>query len=335
MNSVLKNLEFYNEEAKRRYLKQFDEGSALTIGYVLSKATSTESVLGKDLAQFNDKELSLVMHNINPVNLMSSKRYGGVLKGYIDWAMANGYGTGSSINVLAGMGDDFYRQFVGIKRTNISKEELFENVLKHLVNDQDKLPILLAFEGIAGEDMYEQRYLTEDCIVDDNTLKVPTFDGGTRILEVSTQLIELIRKTNRETVYYYKNGLSSANIKASELEQTKYVLKKPARGAQGSDNKPIEKSVLYSRLRKVGEEYTGYPQLTYKNLQQSGMIHMAYQMYMENGEFTDEDIKTIGERFNHKKIVGANGKLYFNLTVIKSVVNRDSIYELYNVNIDK
>ena len=335
MNSVLRNLEFYNEEAKRRYLEQFDESSALTIGYVLSKATSTESILGKDLAQFNDKELSLVMDRINPVNLMSSKRYGGVLKSYIDWAMANGYGTGSSINVLAGMGDEYYKQFVGVKRTNISRDELFNNILKHLVNDQDKLPILLAFEGVAGEDLYEQRYLTEDCIIDDNKLKIPTFDGEERILEVSNELVELIRRTNRETVYYYKNGLSSANIKESELQQTDYVLKKPSRGAQDGENKPIEKSVLYSRLRKVGEEYTDYPQLTYKNLQQSGMIYMAYKMYMENGEFTDEDIKAIGKRFNYKKIVGANGRLYFNLTVIKGVVNRDSIYELYNVDIDK
>lgn len=336
MNNLLEKLEFYNEDVKRRYLNQFDESSALTIGYVLSKATSTEAVLGKDISQFNDKEISLVMHNINPVNLISSKRYGGVLRSYIDWAMANGYGTGSSINVLSGMGDSFYKQFVGVKRTNISKDELYDEILEKLVNDQDKLPLVLAFEGIAGEDMYEQRHLTIDCIKDNNVLEIPTFEGNTRTIEVSSELIELIKTTNEQTIYSYKNGQGSARIKETELTKSDFVLKKPTRSQQDSgENKPIEKSVLYSRLRKIGEDYTDYPQLTYKNLQQSGMIYMGYKIYTEKKELTNEDCKIIAERFNYKKQRAENGKEYYNLTAIKSIVNRDTILELYDVDIEE
>ncbi len=332
MNKILDKLKFYNPNVKQRYLKQFDEGSALTIGYVLSKATPIENVLNKDLAQFNDQEIKHVMHAINPVNLTSSKRYGGLIKSYIDWAMAKGYGTGSNINVLAGMGDDYYREFVGVKKTTISREELFEEILKNLVNDQDKLPLLLAFEGVAGEDLHEQRYLTIDCIIDDNTLEVPTFEGSTRTLQVSTELIELIRRTNEQDVYYYRNGLASSRIKDVELIKTDYVLKKPAKGTE--ENKPIEKSVLYSRLRKVGEDYSSFPQLTYKNLQQSGMIYMGYQIYMEKGSLNNDDYKEISERFNYKKLKAVNGKQYYNTTFIKSVVTRDAILELYGVDID-
>ena len=332
MNNLLDKLAFYNPDIKRRYLDQFDEGSAITIGYVLSKAIKIENVLKKDLAQFNDQEIKHVMHIINPVNLTSSKRYGGVIKGYIDWAMANGYGTGSNINVLAGMGDDYYKEFVGVKKTTISREELFEEILKNLVNDQDKLPLLLAFEGVAGEDLHEQRYLTVDCIIDDNTLEVPTFEGGTRTLKVSSELTNLIRRTNEQNVYYYRNGLATSRIKDVPLIKTDYVLKKPAKGTE--ENKPIEKSVLYSRLRKVGMDYSDFPQLTYKNLQQSGMIYMGYKFYMEKSSLTNDDYKEISEHFNFKKLKADNGKEYYNTTFIKSVVNRDSILELYGVDID-
>ncbi|MGM9987366.1 MAG: hypothetical protein ACI35O_09080 [Bacillaceae bacterium] len=331
MNSVLNNLELYNEEVKRRYLEKFDEPSALTIGYVLSKATSTESVLKRDLAQFNDEEISLVMHNINPVNLRSSKRYGGIIKSYIDWAMANGYGTGSNINVLAGMSDDFYKDFVGVKKTNINKDELQE-ILSEIVNDQDKLPIALAFEGVAGEDLHEQRYLTIDCIKDDNILEIPTFEGETRTVEVSSELIDLIKKTDEQTVYQFKNGKTTAKNKDSELNNSDYVLKKPARGGS-FENEPIAKSVLYSRLRIVSED-TGYPQLTYKNIQQSGMIYMAYEIFKETGQLTDNDYRDIAKRFNYKKSKGVNGKYYYNLTSIKYIANRDSILELYGVDIE-
>lgn len=334
MNNLLDKLKFYNEDIKLRFLNQFDEPSAITIGYVLSKATSTEAALEKDLAQFNDKEVSLVMHEINPVNLRSSKRYGGLIKSYIDWAMANGYGNGSNINVLAGMGDDYYKEFVGVKKTNVSKDELYNEILTAIVNDQDKLPIVLAFEGVAGEDLYEQRYLTIDCIVDDNTLEVPTFEGATRTHKVSSELIELIKRTNEQTIYQYKNGNSTGNNKETILNHSDYVLKKPARGKDLTvENEPIAKSVLYSRLRLISED-AGYPQLTYKNIQQSGMIYMAYQKYMNNGVLADQDYKDIAEYFNYKKTKGVNGRYYYNLSAIKYIVNRDSIMELYGVDIE-
>ena len=319
MNSIVEKLELYNPDVKLRYLEQFEMSSALTIGYVLAKATSAERALNKDLAKFTIDEIDLVLFNINPVNLSSSKRYGGILRNYINWAMANGFGTGSSINVLEGLGDMYYKKFVGQKRMNISKDELFNSILSNLVNEQDKLPLHLAFEGIAGEDLYEQRHLTLDCIKDDTTLVLPQEDGTMRTINVTPELIEQIRRAERENVYLFKNGLSEGRAKESRLVESDYVIRKPYREKvdAGNENVPVEKFVLYNRLRKIGHEYSDYPQLTYKNLQQSGMIYMAYQIFTENGELTDADYNNIAERFNFKKVIGkGTDKAYYSIGTV-------------------
>lgn len=333
MDARVESLDFYNKDIKLRYLERYEGDSQLTIAYTLTKATSTERSLNKDLASFNDKEISLVMHNINPRNLDSSKRSGGIIAKYIDWAAEHGYRPGGNINPLSGLGDEFYKNFVGHKKMLFSDTEINE-ITDQLVNYQDKLTIQLAFEGIMGEELYEMRTLKMSSIVNENTLSIMEQGEEPRLIKVSDKLIELMEKANDENVYLYKNGFAEGKNREGKLVRNEYILRKPLRGDQQNSPDPINTSVLYYRLRSVGN-FTDNPQLSFNNLKKSGLIKKAVELYKEHGKLESEEFSQLGEWYNVSSQLASNGVLYPNLTVVKSTVTRDAILNLYGIDIEK
>lgn len=320
----------YNSELKERFLSQYQEDSQITHGYTLSKAYDEENFFEKDLYEFNIEEIKKVLYKINPINLRAAIRYGNTIKNYIDWAHRNGYAMSNINNPLQGMDSEWYQQFTGNKKTLFSYQEIRE-ILKELVNFQDQLPILLAFEGVLGEDMSEQANLDFNSYdPNSNILKLKDDVKGERTIEVSDELVALIRRAHSETSYQYKNGTATGKLTERELPDSKFVLKAGSRSDSEQDA-PISKFVLYRRLREI-KDACDYPYLSYKSISKSGQVKMAVDLFRERGKLTNDELELVAIKFNLSKTMN-NGESY-NYSAIREYVNRDSILELYDIDID-
>lgn len=321
MDSRIQNLKFYNEELKLKFLDNYDDESQLTYAYILSKATRTEEYFKKDLCTFNDEEISYVLHEISPLNIISSVRYGGVIRQYIDFGISNGYRTGN-INPLTGLTREWYKQFIGKKKIHITEDEL-NDIAKELINAQDILPLYLAFEGIVGENMEEQTTLTLDSIVGDNILSVHEIDKEPRLVVVSDKCMQLVKDAAKEKSYRLKNGISSARKTQDDLPNNGYVLRVGVRNNVSDEKAPISKFVLFRRLRMIKKLFN-LPNTTFNNIKQSGMIKMAVDIYLQKGKIERSDLDKIQHKFNAS---------YFQ--AVTNVVNRDVILNLYGIDINE
>ena len=253
MDKRIHNLDLYNTELKYKFLDSFDDESQLTYAYVLSKAFKAEKYFEKDLCTFDDKEIAYVLHAISPLNINSSARYGAIIRQYIDYGITKGYRRGN-INPLSGLPKEWYRQFVGEKKVYITEDEL-KDITDGLINEQDSLPLHLAFEGIVGENLEEMTTLTLDSIVGDNILSVHEIDKEPRLVVVGDKCIELIKKAAKQKTYKLKNGLSNARKTEDDLPDNGYVLRVGARNGVSDTNAPISKFVLFRRLRMIKDMF--------------------------------------------------------------------------------
>lgn len=320
MDKRVHNLKLYNKELKLQFLDNYDDESQLTYAYIISKATPTEEHFQKDLCQFDDKEIAYVLHEISPLNVSSSLRYGGVIKNYIDFGISKGYRKGN-INPLTGLTKEWYKQFVGNKKIFITEDELID-MEDSLVNYQDKLPLRLAFEGILGEGMEEQITLTKKSIIDDNTLEVHEIDGEPRTVDVSDRCINFINAANNERTIYLKNGQAMGKKKEDELPTNKYVLRAPLK-TESDPNAPISKFVLFRRLREA-KEIAELPRLTYNILRQSGMIKYGVDLYHERGKLDREEMEIIQKKYDIGYLYG-----------VQSIVTKENILNLYGIGISE
>ena len=325
----LSKFNFYNESLKREFLSQYSGDSQLTIAYILDKSTSTEYELKKDLATFNEDEIGLVLHIISPINMRSALRYAGMISSYIDWGISKGLSS-SNLNPLDGLSKEWYQQFVGNKKIVFSYNDIKE-IMADLVNFQDKLPILLAFEGVLGEDMSEQCNLNRNSYdINSNKLKLKDDVKGEREIEVSDECLAMINSAYNETTYLLKNGMSEGKAKEKPLVDSVYVLK-PAQTKNTEANSPIQKFTLYRRLREIKDLFN-QPFLSYKNLHKSGQIKMAVDLFQNRGKLDNEELEMIAEHYNLNKTV-SGGEAY-NFSAMREYINRENILELYGVDIN-
>ena len=325
------NFKLYNQELKERFLSQYAEDSQITHGYTLSKAYDEETFFEKDLYEFDIEQIKKVLYKINPINVGTAVRYGNTIKNYIDFAHRNGYAMSNINNPLQGMNVEWYRQFVGKKKLYLSEQEINE-ILKELVNFQDQLPILLAFEGVLGEDMSEQANLNVNSYNENsNTLQLKDDVKGERTIEVSDKLIALIKRAHSETKYLSKNGTASGKLKERNLGDSQYVLKSSVRSDSEQDA-PISKFVLYRRLREI-KDVCDYPYLSYKSIYRSGQIKMAVDLYNEHGKLDNDELELIAQKYNLSKTM-SNGQQY-NFSSMREYINKDNIKALYDIDIEK
>lgn len=326
----LTRFNFYNDDLKKEFLKSLSPDSALTYGYILNKATSTEELFNQDLYDFNMEQISLIMKNTKPVNMASCKRYAGIIKSYVEWAFENGYST-SNIIKMSGMSEEWYKTFIMKDKLHISYDEL-KDIIDKLVYYQDKAVLMLAFYGIVGEDMIEMKNLKKSDIDFDNQVVTIINDEGKKELEINDNFFfEIIKGAINEEWYSADNKIKRDKNKKHLLNDNEYVLRTTSR--KNNQDEPINKFVLYKRLRFI-KEWFDYPLLSYKNLEKSCMIKMAVDLYLERGKLDSEELNEIGDRFNLTKIIVDNNE-YHQMTKLKSFINRDNILELYGIDIDR
>lgn len=318
----------FNPDIKEEFLNTYEnEETQRTIAYIFYKSKTTEEMLGKDLCEFNIYELEEALFCMNPLTKRASETNGRFISLYIDWAISKGLLT-SNINPLSTKSSEWFEQFVDKNKKIYFSEQELNVMINDLINASDAVILRLLFEGAGGYGLSELLNLTKNHIKFDNVLELKDDREGVRRLKFSDECIRLVINALREKEYYLKNGLGERND-VFKLVENEYVIR-PIQRRSKTTTDVADKHLIYRRIATI-KEFFNLNYLTAKNIQRSGMIKMAKELFLRDGELRSKQFYEIAERFGLKK----NTAGYYNTTVLKEFINRENITNLYGIDIAK
>lgn len=321
-------MEFYNEAIKNRYLDSLEnDGTRHVVSYIFVASKTTEELLEKDLYNFTDKEIGLILQNMSATTINTAKANMFNIKSYIDWCIKHGY-RDNNINPLLGKNDEWVARFIDkTKKIHWSKEEFYDEIVNKLENYQDKCLVILLFNGVKGEKFTELRELkfkdinwnTGEIYIESRDKKIKLFDKDD---------LKIIEKAYDQKIYYTPN--EEDLYRENEMIDSEYILKNIV-SKRISEPKEISIAVLYSRLSHIKEQFD-LEYLTPNSIVQSGQLYMAYELWSEYGKLDKEEFNIIGDRFNLSKMRTDNYE-YYNRSAIKKYINERNIKKLYDIEV--
>jgi integrase len=318
----------YNQEIKEKFLETYEnEQSRKTINNVFLKSELIESVLDKDLYNFNQTEIGKVISNANPHSKMVARSLGRFISQYISWAMPY---RESNLNPLQGADQGWYDKFVDkTKKIHHSFEEFLELLEDpNMLNAQDQAFLFCLFEGLSGKQFSEIREITiEDINWDNNEIYIKERD---QIIQVSPECIKYLDKAVKQDTYYVYHS-NTKEFKEKELLESKYIFKNVKAG-RNYPYTQVSMTTLYNRLNSIKDIF-GIEYFTGNSLRQSGMIWESIKLYKEYGKLDYEQFEIIGKKYNFSLLTN-NGYTYYNTFLMKQFISPETIKDLYDIDIE-
>lgn len=312
---------FYNGDTKIAYLDTIPNLKTRKItAFPFMKAKNIEEVLGKDMFEMNLDELGLVIENLSVSTHDSAYISTIKFKNYIDWAIENGYKE-SSINPLSRLENikEWSNQFVAADKQNAFTRQEILSMCENLINYVDRAVLLALFEGINGEGFSELLNLRTKYLKEENDkffARLYDNSGRERRIEVSKELFGFLHKTDMEEEYINKNGLTEKNQQStSNLLDSTYIFKKTTRGKR-EGNLDVH---FVNRKFRIYKEIFGLKYLKSRDIEVSGMMYIANELYKRDGQFKQAHLEEIGTRFN-SAMIRVNKYDYRNTNLIKNLI---------------
>jgi ribosomal protein S18 len=322
--------EFYNESVKNRYLDEVEnEGSRITYSYVFIASKVTEEILEKDLYNFSDEECYLVLKNMPAKSYSSAMGNLNNVKKYISWAITNGYRE-NNINPLDAVDRKILSKFIDrTTKIHYSEEEL-EDLIEEFDNAQDQAMVQLWFEGVQGRNNAEIKNLTYydiDWIT--NELELKDEDGTKRKLIVTDRCMRYLEHAKNQIIYIFHTG--DETIKEQPLCNSNFIFRNINHFKTKESD--ISTGVIYSRLNMLKEKFD-LEYFTANAIKQSGMIYMAAQLFLRDGELKKKQLYEIGDRYKVSRVTDENGDDYPNVTLMKNYITSENLKEFYDLDVE-
>jgi integrase len=333
MSNKIYDDSFYNEEKKEWFLKDLPRNTYQRYSRVLSRAKYLEEQLGKDLYNFNIKEIEQLLHYLNPKTINSCQGSTSIILSYIRWAIEQDLRKDNLNPLDALIGYDFYNKFIDTTSQVIFSFEEIQDIIGGRINAQDYAVVQALFEGLFGKKYSELLNLSKNDIDEENlilTLKedVSEYETRERKVKVSPLLIKMLIKASEQKIYHKSNGEGAAILRAptSDLMENNYVFRPSNLNTKG--NGKADPHLVLRRLKLMSIE-NSQPYLSAINIRNSGMLYMAYQLYVETGNLTKKEIDIICEHFNIPIL--KNGTGYNAHRLREQFLNVDTLKEIYEI----
>lgn len=328
MNNETLNI-FYNNDVKNRFLNQFtNEKTKEVYKRVFDKSRYLEIENGKDLFDFDEYDLNLLLESyISPKTKQSARTYGNIISSYIDWAIDKGYSKNKVFNRIHDR-QEYFNSFANKQNSlYLSKDEI-DAIIFRLVNAQDSFIIQALFDGIQGRKVSELTLLTreqvDNAFKNNNIITLIDGDGNKREVKLDNKTLELAVMASNEVEYYKKNGevdYLDPSKETIRLKESKYILKPTSTSVKHDEDKPISHYTVYNRLEMIKslDEFKEYKDaLSTKNIVRSGMLYEAKKM-LDSGQELD--------RYAIEKICVKFGMSY--KWSLRDFLNEDTVYDVY------
>lgn len=323
----------YNSELKKAFIEQYTSlDSKLTIYWQLLKIAETEFDKNKDLFDMDFNEIFELLEGIECSSVNSAINHINTYKRYIQYCQDRGY---TNRNALAETEDplsEIAQQVVAdFKNQRYTREKLMTEMVDELTNYTDGALLLALFEGIKGKGFSELLTLrmTEENFkeLEDGRFKVHLYEAEThkeRDVIISRELYRLLDLANKQTAYRTNNKDEDVETPFNESE---FIFKKAKKGKQGN-SQVLDRHFITRKFVFFKKEF-GNGNLTADDIVQSGMMDMAYRLYLENGKLGREELLQIGEQYDTLMATSDGENFYRNITHLKRLIFTESFKKMY------
>jgi site-specific recombinase XerD len=316
----------YNSEIKEKYLSTLPDNTANVFRFAFYRSFDTEDVVGKDLYNFTTDEIKDALINADHSTFNSIKLTMNVFESYIKWASKEGL-VYSNIQIADTITNDELKSYIDkTKKIFFSYEEIRE-MTDHMANAQDSAILICLFEGIGGSGLSELsnlHYYDIDWIKNSVQLKDDKF--GKRAIVVSEECLKLIKSAYYQSEYLSNNGEATGKTPRLDIVQSDYIFKN-TKTRNTKTTHGVDKHTFYRRISVASRHYE-YKYLTAKNVEKSGMIYHAKELYLKTGKLEKEELALIAEKFGVRKVT-MNGYKIYNYSILRQFINSESIKSLY------
>ncbi|MFJ7982318.1 hypothetical protein ACIQ1D_18830 [Lysinibacillus xylanilyticus] len=332
--------EIYNGESKKRFVDLYDsKDSKLTLFWQFLKVTPFEkgvrgekeepTELDKDMCEMSHEEIEEMLVSAKCSTITSAINHINTYKRYIDFVVGkegvNPFHHFDSYSELAS------RVIDAKKNKRYSREDLMY-MIEELNNDTDKALLLALFEGIKGKSFSELLTLKTKNLSKVGNLGsyiyiANVYDEGTkktRPVKISEELYLLLEKADRQDSYSTNNQNETVETPFNDSE---FIFKKAKKGKQG--NGTVLDRHFITRKFIFFKEFFGNEFLTADDMVQSGMMHMAYELFLMNNKIGKNELLQIGEHYNTIMATSNGVDYYRNTTVLKRIIFNDEFRGLY------
>lgn len=321
----------YNSESKKEFIEQYSSlDSRLTLYWQFLKVAPFEREKGKDMSEMTDMEIKEMLEGAECSTLSSAINHINTYKRYIETVSdsdTSPFYTFSSFTELAS------EVVANYKNKRYTREELMF-MIDELANDTDKALLLALFEGIKGKGFSELLTLKMgnvdvkfDQESNDVIYTAKLYDEAKkdpREINISKELYKLLDSANMQPAYRTNNQDEDIETPFNESE---YVFKKAKKGKQNGE--AVLDRHFITRKFIFFKAFFGNTFLTADDIVQSGMMHMAYELYKENGKIGREELLKIGDHYDTIMTTNDGKNFYRNATVLKRIIFNEKFTELY------
>jgi integrase len=314
----------FNEDLKYEFINQYGFGTQKVIVRLFKVSQVMEAEMDKDIYDFNREELRRFFFFLMPKTEAASNSNVTWIQKYIEWAIDEGHKEG--LNPLDMVDSTWKKQFANANLKQLWTDKEIDEIVDPTkrANYQDAALVMMLFSGIKGQGNSEILSLREkDINFKTNEVLLHDEDGSTRTTTVSDKCIEFMRKALNETEYEKMNGFASPDIKAptAKLVENEYVIKSAT--TRTIHFEEADKFIVSRRISKIADEIN-MPTFTPTAVFRSGMLAMAKDVYLEQGDLSDESILSIQKQFG-----GSDDSIDYRLK--QDILNIDLIKEVYQI----
>lgn len=326
-NNVLRFENLFNGEDKKKFINQYESvDSQLTIYWQFLKVSDFEKNLGKDMSEMTSEEIKDMLISAECSTITSAINHINTYKRYIDFreVETNPFYDFESFSELASVVIDKG------KNKRYSREDLMF-MIDELNNYTDQALLLALFEGIKGKSFSELLTLKRSnlSVVENqegDLYFADVYDEGTkemRKVKISKDLYKLLILADDQLAYRTNNADETVETPFNDSE---FIFKKAKKGKQGGS---VLDRHFITRKFVFFKNFFGNENLTADDILQSGMMHMAYQLFLESGKIGKKELLEIGEHYD-TIMATSNGKDYYrNITDLKRKIFTEQLEKVY------
>lgn len=293
----IKHTEIYNpgfKDSYSEYLKNEKKFRIDTIKTYLSRIRSFskyEFLWNKDLFDFSIEEFQIILRELE-TNYQSVRFAGSVMISYLEWANIKKLNQ-NNIDFLNDIDTEFYRNLSNPHFLN--KDEIDFIIANYCDNPQEKLVVLLVFEGVDDTDGYfELRNIkVSDFNENERTLNLYSSEGSLpRILKITEQASQALIDT-----YLTEDYIGDLRNKKYITSNQGYVIKNTNTNTTNTelvDSHTINR--IFARIKKRGKLKHFDGQIVRK----SGMLYLAKNLWENKRRLGKDEYNIISNIFKIK-----------------------------------